>query len=322
MKLKDLLKESFGIGELPSSKLPKMKMSLSELMNEGKHDAMLDKLADIVKGAKSFMDVGKELDKNKIKYSFSTSMIPMYLIDKPAKIAIVNKKYADGAEREVGDIAIGLMENIEEALTTEGKDDFNASYSGVDINLKKGYKHHDENKLEKLYMRLGKLAKGIKGVKKVELVFEGATNEGRVSAKKLLQSVVDGQTDRVEGIKLSKEMAQSFLDWQRLSPYGKKYGDLPFNMLFKAAFNWGLHRYADKKSKEYKDLEAKAKQMAKQPKGESVTEGASSEEKRIVMLAVRKIAKYRNVDINTAVVDVWRAADELRRDIEKGRVKK
>lgn len=322
MKLKDLLKESFGIGELPSSKLPKMKMSLSELMNEGKHDAMLDKLADIVKGAKSFMDVGKELDKNKIKYSFSTSMIPMYLIDKPAKIAIVNKKYADGAEREVGDIAIGLMENIEEALTTEGKDDFNASYSGVDINLKKGYKHHDENKLEKLYMRLGKLAKGIKGVKKVELVFEGATNEGRVSAKKLLQSVVNGETDRVEGIKLSKEMAQSFLDWQRMSPYGKKYGDLPFNMLFKAAFNWGLHRHADKKSKEYKDLEAKAKQMAKQPKGESVTEGASSEEKRIVMLAVRKIAKYRNVDIKTAAGDVYRAAMELERDIEKGKVKK
>jgi len=93
-----------------------------------------------------------------------------------------------------------------------------------------------------------------------------SVNEARVSAKKLLQSVVDGQTGSVEGIKLSKEMAQSFLDWQKLSPYGKKYGDLPFYMLFKAAFNWGLHRYADKKSKEYKDLEAKAKQMAKDKK--------------------------------------------------------
>ena len=100
-----------------------------------------------------------------------------------------------------------------------------------------------------------------------------SVNEARVSAKKLLQSVVDGQTSSVEGIKLSKEMAQSFLDWQKLSPYGKKYGDLPFYMLFKAAFNWGLHRYADKKSKEYKDLEAKAKQMAKDKKNESVNEG-------------------------------------------------
>ena len=55
---------------------------------------------------------------------------------------------------------------------------------------------------------------------------------------------------------------------------------------------------------------------------ESINEGASSEEKRIVMLAVRKIAKYRSVDIKTAVVDVMRAAQELERDIEKGRVKK
>jgi len=38
-----------------------------------------------------------------------------------------------------------------------------------------------------------------------------SVNEARVSAKKLLQSVVDGQTGSVEGIKLSKEMAQSFL---------------------------------------------------------------------------------------------------------------
>jgi len=100
-----------------------------------------------------------------------------------------------------------------------------------------------------------------------------SVNEARVSAKKLLQSVVNGETDRVEGIKLSKEMAQSFLDWQRLSPYGKKYGGLPFNRLFTAAFSWGLHRYADKKSKEYKELEAKANQMFKARRGESVNEG-------------------------------------------------
>ena len=55
---------------------------------------------------------------------------------------------------------------------------------------------------------------------------------------------------------------------------------------------------------------------------DSVLEGASTEEKRIVMLAVRKIAKYRNVDIKTASLDVMRAAQELERDIEKGKVKK
>lgn len=251
---------------------------------------------------------------------------------------------------------------------------------------------------------------------------KNSLNEGRVSAKKLLQSVVKGETDRVEGIKMSKEMAQAFLDWQRLSPFGKKYGNLPFNRLFTAAFSWGLNRHADKKSKEYKELEAKAKQMFKARRGESVnegkhdaildkladivkgaksfmdigkelksngikysfgtnmipmyiidkpakiailnnkyadgaervvgdtaiglmesltesingessmklkdllnknlTEGASTEEKRIVMMAVRKIAKYRNVPINQSVMDVLRAAEELDRDIKKGKVKK
>jgi hypothetical protein len=157
----------------------------------------------------------------------------------------------------------------------------------------------------------------------LESVGEDDVNEARVSAKKLLQSVVKGETDRVEGIKISKEMAQSFLDWQRLSPFGKKYGTLPFNRLFTAAFSFGLNRYADKKSKEYKELEAKANQMFKARRGESVvTEGASTEEKRIVMLAVRKIAKYRNVPIDQSVVDVQRAAEELERDIQKGKVKK
>jgi len=54
---------------------------------------------------------------------------------------------------------------------------------------------------------------------------------------------------------------------------------------------------------------------------ESVNEGASTEEKRIVMMAVKKIAKYRNVSLDYAVGDVMRAAQELERDIQKGKVK-
>lgn len=91
-------------------------------ISEGKHDKTLDKLADLVKGAKSFMDIGKELNKAKIKdYHFSTSMLPMYVINiGGAKVAILNKKYADGAERIVGTTAIGLMESVIESLT-EGR---------------------------------------------------------------------------------------------------------------------------------------------------------------------------------------------------------
>ena len=60
---------------------------------------------------------------------------------------------------------------------------------------------------------------------------------------------------------------------------------------------------------------------------ESVTDGTlnespSSEELRIVMMAVRKIAKYRNVPIEQSIVDVANAVEQLERDIKKGKIKK
>jgi hypothetical protein len=60
----------------------------------------------------------------------------------------------------------------------------------------------------------------------------------------------------------------------------------------------------------------------KESVGESVNEGYSTEEKRIVMMAVRKISKYMNVDIKTAMMYVLGAGEELQRDIQKGKVKK
>ena len=55
---------------------------------------------------------------------------------------------------------------------------------------------------------------------------------------------------------------------------------------------------------------------------ESVNEGYSTEEKRIVMMAVRKIAKYRNVPIDQSINDVSNAVEQLKRDIKKGKIKK
>ena len=114
----------------------------------------------------------------------------------------------------------------------------------------------------------------------------GSILERRVAADRLLKDVVKGSTSAVEGIKLSKEMAQAFLDWQRMSTYGKKFGKLPFYMLFTAAFNWGLDRYIgkDKKIKdEYKELKAKAKEMK-----ESLTEGKGD---KAVSMAQKKLDK-------------------------------
>jgi len=64
------------------------------------------------------------------------------------------------------------------------------------------------------------------------------------------------------------------------------------------------------------------KAIEKKEKNESVVnEGASTEEKRIAMLAVRKQAKYRSVDLATAIRDQIRALEELERDAKKGKLK-
>jgi hypothetical protein len=56
--------------------------------------------------------------------------------------------------------------------------------------------------------------------------------------------------------------------------------------------------------------------------GESVVnEGFSTEEKRIVLMAVKKISKYMNVDLPTAMNYLLGAGQELERDIKKGKIK-
>jgi len=110
-----------------------------ESVNEGKYDGMLDVIEDLVSKAKSFMDVGNQLKKHKVKYSFSTSMIPMYKLDK-LPIAIVNKKYVDKADREVGDIAIGLMESIKESVNEKINPKFyDARVQWIDPKYKKKF---------------------------------------------------------------------------------------------------------------------------------------------------------------------------------------
>lgn len=225
-----------------------------ESVNEGKHDVILDKLADIVKGAKSFMDIGKELKKNGIKYSFGTNMIPMYIIDKPAKIAILNNKYADGAERVVGDTAIGLMEVV-----------VNESEKYTVVNPKNGN--------------------------------------------------VMGQGMKIQAVKLSKKMGGE----------KKGYFVIPVKSALKA--RRALEKYKfDINNPKLKDIMSdlyfEEVEGNKSMKLTSIVEGYSTEEKRIVMMAVRKISKYMNVDIKTAMMYVLGAGEELKRDIEKGKVKK
>ena len=157
----------------------------------------------------------------------------------------------------------GVMRNGNDELEDE------VSYDTIDDVLtmldKKGYKKIDDEAIIGLYENV---------------------NEARAAAKTLLNSVVKGDAKDVEGIKMSKEMADAYLEWLRMSAYGKKFGALPFDKLFSASFNWGIERYIgkDKKIKdELKTLKAKAKEMK-----ESLTEGKGD---KAVSMAQKKLDK-------------------------------
>ena len=71
-----------------------------------------------------------------------------------------------------------------------------------------------------------------------------------ISAIGGLKMVVKGNTKEVEGIKLSKEMAQAMIDWFNSSPYGRKYPKAakgPLHISLGIMMSFGLERYAKHK---------------------------------------------------------------------------
>ena len=115
---KELITRAFGeiSEESEEEDLPEVSEEEEEVNEKDDAGTHLDRLAELVKGSKSFMTVGKELKSAKYDYDFSTGMMPMYTINADGfKFAIINKKYVDKGDREVGDIAIGLMESAQTA---------------------------------------------------------------------------------------------------------------------------------------------------------------------------------------------------------------
>jgi len=96
-----------------------------------------------------------------------------------------------------------------------------------------------------------------------EFIYESnVVNESRVSAMKVLQDLANGETSRAEGLKMSKELAQHYVDWLRTSPYGRKYGkDITLNLAIPASFSWGIERGIDNKLKN--ELEELKKKFSK-----------------------------------------------------------
>jgi hypothetical protein len=112
---------------------------------------------------------------------------------------------------------------------------------------------------------------------KFEGVYESALTEGSHGmATKLLQAIVDGDSSKAEGVKMSKELAQHAIDWIKTSPFGKKYGNLPLYMLIKASINWGIERGLDSSLKaELKSLVNSLKESTESIESDDVNEARS-----------------------------------------------
>lgn len=128
-------------------------------------------------------------------------------------------------------------------------------------------------------------AKSIGDLKK--MIGESVVNE--ISAIDGLTDVIDGKTSSIEGVKLSKDMAEHIMYWVRTSPYGKKYGTWfkrnGIAKLLPIAFMWGLERYLPSNLKG--ELAALKSKYGKS-KNESVNEAVSVSQVRSTIAKVKK----------------------------------
>ena len=97
----------------------------------------------------------------------------------------------------------------------------------------------------------------------LKVMTESQVNE--ISAGQGLNDVAKGRTSAIEGIKMSKAMAEAILYWIRTSPFGRKYGKQimkgRIHSLLKPANAFGVERGMDAKTKkEWKAIMSKLKE--------------------------------------------------------------
>ena len=162
-----------------------------------------------------------------------------------------------------------------------------------------------QQRLESSYDEIGEVLGKYYEINELEEGNEFGAARAKAIAAGKSEFEVDGKTYKVTGVdKEDKENAKKFANEGKMKltdllneSYG--IGELPSSKLKKMKMTLG----------EIMDESA-------------VNEGASEEEKKIVMMAVRKLAKNRGVSIEMAMGDLLRAADDVDRDIQKGKIKK
>ena len=177
--------------------------TVNEKDDAGTH---LDNLADLVGNAKSFMNVGKELKAGNYKYDFSTGMMPHYQVEADGfTFMIVNKRYVDKGDREVNNIAIGLLESVSEQSDNESTVNEARSINKISKELEKTVLDMKKTVDE------WKIAEGDRKSELLEKLRE--LNKNKVELSKELDSAVAGKDHDLQlAITEAEELAYLELD--------------------------------------------------------------------------------------------------------------
>ena len=219
---------------------------------------------------------------------------------------------------------------------SEGKDDFMARHGKADINLKKGYKHHSEDELTKLYDKVGKLAKD-KKIKKVDVIFEAKEDDVITQLRKIVKDkqnalVVDTKSKKKVRVDMQSAnvMVQVYDALKQQSNKDKfvKSGIVAMgHMAYKLMKNEGVNegdglwanirakkarggKPAHKNSKAHKDA---VKAGDKIKKDESVNEAKAF----VVMFKVKKDINNRNIKPASAAYSSEVDAKKFLKSVEK-----
>jgi len=196
-----------------------------------------------------------------------------------------------------------------------------------------------QQRLESTYDEIGEVLGKYYEINELEEGNEFGAARAKAIANGDSEFEVDGKKYKVTGVdKKDKENAKKFANESKSMKLTSMlnesfgFGELPSEKLMKMKVSAKdmldsvneLKIEADIEVDDETEFKVDLKHLLDKHKVEEdkVDEGFSTEEKRIVLLAVRKLMKYKNIDINLAAQYVVGAAEELKMDIDKGRVKK
>ena len=159
-----------------------------------KRDHMYQSLTYKVKDAKAVMDAYK-------KFKAGNRTINMVVKKSGDEVTI------SGHPTKGRFIAPSIADQLDAAIQKTGKAKL----------VKSDSKKLKENKMNKSEIKFRKMIREI-----AKPMLKSAMNE--ISVKAGLQDIMKGRTPSIEGIKMSKEMAENLMYWINTSPYGRKYG--------------------------------------------------------------------------------------------------